>query len=265
MAKFETQGISLHYELLGDRGNPPVLLIAGLGGYGASWGAQIQRFAANHLVVLPDHRGTGQTTRSKDGYSIAQSATDMASLLEHLDLGPTHLVGSSAGGLIAQVMALDHPSQVRSVTLAASYARPDSYIRRAFRVRRKLMEESDLETVYTCNALFLFSPSYASRNEALIDAWIDRAAAQPPEREIALKRIDMVMAHDEASRLGGIRHPVFVLTGDQDLTTPPHLSEELAGLIPGSKLTVLPNCGHFIYQECEEKFFDLVSAFIAQH
>lgn len=265
MASLETQGISLHYELVGDRGKPPVLLLAGLGGAGSSWSSQVDRFATDHFVVLPDHRGTGQTTRSKDGYAIAQLAADMAALLEHLDLGPAHIVGSSTGGAIAQVMALDHAEHVRSVTMTSAFARPDVYMRRQFALRRKLMADSDLQTVYACYALFLFSPHYASRNAERIAAWIDRAAAQPPEREIALKRIDMIMAHDVFARLGAIRQPALVVCGDHDFCTPLHLSEEIAQAIPGAELAVLPGGGHFIHDEQDGLFFDTVRAFIDRH
>src|ERR1700741_3039518 len=49
-----TQGISLHYEVYGNPTNPPVLLISGLGGVGASWGPQIKKFAEKYYVILPD-------------------------------------------------------------------------------------------------------------------------------------------------------------------------------------------------------------------
>src|SRR5580698_4728740 len=106
MATLETQNISLHYDLLGTPGKPLVLMIAGLGGTGSSWGAQVERFASDYRVVLPDQRGTGQTTRAAEGYTTAQLATDFAALLAHLDLGPAHVVGTSTGGAIAQMMAL---------------------------------------------------------------------------------------------------------------------------------------------------------------
>jgi aminoacrylate hydrolase len=265
MPKLETQGISLHYEVFGDRDKPPVMLIAGLGGVGAGWGAQIERFAARHFVVLPDHRGTGQTSRAADGYSIAQHAADMAALIAHLDVGPAHVVGSSTGGAIAQLMALDHAPQVRSVTMASSFARPDDYMRRQFALRRKLAAEADMRTVYDCAALFLFSPRYASQHPERVAAWIDRVAALPPERDISLQRIDMIMAHDAFARLGDIRRPVLVICGVDDFCTPPHMSEDIARAIPAAELDVLPGAGHFIYVEQERRFFDAVRAFIGRH
>ena len=261
----ETQGISLHYETFGERGRPPVMLIPGLGGVGAAWGPQIDRFAAEHFVVIADHRGTGQTTRPADGYTIAQHAADMAALIEHLALGPTHVIGSSTGGAIAQLMALDHAALVRTVTMVSTFARADDFMRRQFALRRKLAAEADMQTAAGCAALFLFSPRYASRNPQIVAAWIERAAAQRAEREIAVARIDMIMAHDALARLPGIRQPTLVVCGDDDFCVPLYLSEEIAQAMNGAELAVVPEAGHFVYLEQEQRFFDTVRAFIGRH
>jgi aminoacrylate hydrolase len=265
MAALETQGISLHYELFGDNSKPPVMLIAGLGGAGASFGPQIQRFAKNHFVVLPDHRGTGQSTRAKDGYTIAQHATDMASLIEHLGVGPTHLVGSSTGGAIAQLMALDHAAHVRSITMSSSYARPDAYTRREFAVRRKAVEQFDPKMIFDLYSLFLFSPDFAHRKPQYVQDWIDRVAARPPDKEIALKRIDMVMAHDALERLGGIAQPTLIICGDHDFCTPLHLSQEMANAMPHARFEILKGGGHMIHDELGDLYFKIVSDFIDGH
>jgi aminoacrylate hydrolase len=263
VATLQTQGISLYYETCGDRRKPPVMLISGLGGAGASWGAQTARFAKDYFVVVPDHRGTGRTTRATDGYTIAQHAADMAALIEHLELGPTHIVGTSTGGAIGQLMALDHAETVRSVTMASSFARADDYFRREFALRRKLVAESDAQTIFNAYALFLFAPRYISKNPERVAAWVERASGSHPfEREIALKRIDMILAHDALSRFAAIRQPVLVLCGDHDFCAPPHLSEEIAQAIPGSQFAIFEGGGHFIDVEQEERFFVTVRSFI---
>jgi aminoacrylate hydrolase len=265
MATLTTQGIDIHYELFGDRKKPPVVLIHGLGGSGRSWATQVERFAEHFFVVLPDQRGVGQSSRAKDGYTIAQMARDTESLLDHLDLGPTHLVGSSTGGIIAQALALDHAAHVRSVTLASSVACPDAYTRREFAIRRRLMAEADLETVMSAYALFLFSPRYARENPDKVEAWVKRASSGHDDRDIALARIDMIMAHDERARLGTLAQPTLVLCGDMDFCTPLSNSEELARLILGAELSVLRGGGHFIHHEQEQLFFDTVRAFLVRH
>ena len=82
---------------------------------------------------MPDQRGTGRTSRTDVGHSTEQLAADMASLVEHLGVGPTQTVGASTGGAIAQHMALDHPHTVATLTLVASFARFDAYLRRSIR------------------------------------------------------------------------------------------------------------------------------------
>lgn len=265
MPALATQGISLHYELFGDPSKQPVMLIAGLGGTSASWGSQIDRFASRYYVIAPDHRGTGRTTHTKDGLTIAQHAADMASLLEHLAVGPTHLIGASTGGAIAQLMALDHAGVVQSVSMTSSFAHADPYLRREFGLRRKLMASADLQTVFECYALFLFSPSFASLHPNVVTAWIEQTAARPADREIALARIDMIMAHDALDRLGAIRQPALVICGDADFCTPLHLSKEIAQAIPGSELVVVPGSGHLVDSEQPERYFEAISGFIDRH
>jgi aminoacrylate hydrolase len=121
-----------------------------------------------------------------------------------------------------------------------------------------------LHTVYTCYALFLFSPRFTRENPERVSAWVDRCASGTPEREVALKRIDMIMAHDALVRLGQVRKPTLVIGGDQDFCTPPHLSDELVAGILGAERVVLPG-GHMIHEERADLFFDAVRAFIELH
>lgn len=265
MPHVEVENATIHYQVLGNPEKPKVMLIAGLGGVGMSWWPQVERFAERYHVVLPDHRGTGQSSRPEDGHTIAQNAQDMAAVLRHAGVGPAHIVGSSAGGAIAQVIALDHGDLVRSVTLTSSFARADAYMRREFSVLRYLMGQADMPTVYAAFAMILFAPEYAAQNAEMIQAWIDRAAQMPEERAIAIKRIDMVMAHDELARLGAIRRPTCVVCGDQDVCTPLSLSKQIAGAIPGSEIHIIEAGGHQIHTEKDTRYFELVSSFIDRH
>ena len=225
MATLDLNGFTQFYEQLGDPSNAPVLMISGLGGVGASWGRQVKRFAEQYNVVLPDHRGTGRSTHTAEGYTTQQLAADMAALVEHLDLGPIHVIGASTGGAIAQYMALDHPHTVRSLTLSSTFARLDAYTHRE----------------------------------------IDRGSAhpeQPGDREIGLKRIDMIAAHDTFARLGEIRQQTLVVCGSHNFCTPLPLSEELATKIPGARLVVFEEGGELIELEQDEEYFKIVSGFV---
>jgi pimeloyl-ACP methyl ester carboxylesterase len=265
MATLNTHGISLYYETLGSPENPPVLLISGLGGVGQSWGPQIKRFAERYNVILPDQPGTGQSTRAPDGHTTERLASDLASLLRHLALGPVHIVGSSTGGAIAQYIALNHPEAVQSLTLASTFARFDAFTHREFAVRRRMAAEWDRPSLFSAYALFLFSPRYTREHPERVEAWIDRAAGHPmqaEDKDIALKRIDMIAAHNTFKRLGEIKQPVLVLCGDRNLCTPLPLSEEIARAIPHTRFKVFEDAGELIELEKEKEFFEVVSRFI---
>ena len=268
MPLLETQGISLFYETYGDAGRPSVLLITGLGGYGTSWATQIVHFSKSYYVVVPDHRGIGQSTHTLEGHTTEQLATDVASLVEHLAMGPMHVVGASTGGAIAQYMALNSPDTVRTLTLSSTFARFDAFTHREFMVRRKITAEWEPELLYSATVLFLLSPRYTREQPDKVQAWIDRAAksfGDKKDREIAVKRIDMIMAHDAFARLGEIEKPTLVICGDHNLCTPLALSEELASNIPGAKLVILQDAGELIEIEKEAVYFETISRFIDQH
>lgn len=262
MPQVEIDNATIHYELMGDPQKPTVMLLAGLGGAGATMWPQVTRFAERYHLVLPDQRGTGQSSRPDDGHSVTQNAKDMAAVLRHAGAGPAHLVGSSIGGAIAQVLALDHEDLVASLTVTTGFARADAYMRRTFSVLRHLMGQADLPTVYAAYAMVLFAPEYARANPQGLDGWIDFAASLPAERDLAMKRIDMVMAHDVLDRLGAIRRPTCVVSGDCDVLTPQSLSMEIAEATPGAELHVVEGGGHMIHTEQEARYFEIVGAFI---
>ena len=268
MPTITTSDLAQHYERHGTPGQPPVLLISGLGGVGASWGLQVELLARDFDVILPDQRGTGGTDRAADGYTTQQLAVDMAALVTELGVGPVHVVGSSTGGAIAQHLGLLHPGLVRSLVIASSFARFDTYMHRQFAVRGIMASQWDKADLFAGYSLFLFSPRYTREHPERVQHWIDRAAAhpsRPEDRNIALRRITMIAAHDTLADLPRIDRPTLVLCGDQNHCTPLPLSEEIAASIRGAELIVLPDAGELIELEMPERFAELVKAFVKEH
>ncbi len=249
----------IHFESYGD--GDPVMLITGLGGVGRAWGQPvIDRFASKYFTVVPDHPGTGQSPSPSGGYTIDNHAAAMAAVLRQLGVGPAHLVGSSTGGAIAQVMALDHPDVTRSIVLADSWAKPDAYFRHQFAVRRRTLTELGPRAYAEASALFLFGPDHFRDHFSQIEEWIRLAG--PADVNGGAQRIDMILAFDASQRLHDIRVPALVVVGDADICTPVSMSEELVRLIPGATLAVL-NGGHLIYKERPEAFFEVIDGFLA--
>jgi aminoacrylate hydrolase len=128
--------------------------------------------------------------------------------------------------------------------------------------------EWDRHTLLSGYSLFLFSPRFTHEHPDLVTEWIERASAQitgPDDYEIALKRIDMIAAHNALPRLGEIRQPTLVLCGDHNFCTPLPLSEEIARAASGTEPVSIEDVGELIEIEKKEEFFQLVSNFIRRH
>ncbi|RBO90956.1 hypothetical protein DFR47_11151 [Pseudochrobactrum asaccharolyticum] len=97
--------------------------------------------------------------------------------------------------------------------------------------------------------------------------WIDRAVnnpEQPGDREIAIQRINMLIAHDTLEHLPRISQPSLVICGELNLCTPLPLSEELARGIPNAELVILKEAGELIDIEKPDEFYETVSSFVAR-
>ncbi|MFP3914001.1 MAG: alpha/beta fold hydrolase [Actinomycetota bacterium] len=259
MATMEAAGIELAYTRQGE--GDPVMLLAGLGGQGRGWGAQIERFGGDYDVVVPDHPGTGGSG-TPEALTLEHHARSMAELIRGLGMGPTHLVGSSTGGAIAQIMALDHPDTVRSIALVSSWARADDFFRHQFAVRKEVLRRLGTEAYAAASALFLFSPTFFRHHYPVVRDW--QESASRGDATVMEQRIDMILRHDQLDRLRDVTAPTLVLVGSQDGCTPPYLSRELAEAIPGAEQAVIEG-GHLIYKEAESEFYGVVSEFIARH
>ena len=129
----------IYYETHG-RG-VPVLLVSGLGGVASYWVPNIPTFAQKFQVVVHDHRGTGQSTRSRIRYSVDQMTNDLVAVMDHMGIEKAHLVGHSTGGAIGQTMAIVHPDRLLSLVIYASWTKADPFSRRVFEARRALLTE----------------------------------------------------------------------------------------------------------------------------
>src|SRR5262249_13177337 len=117
--------VELCTEWWGDPVEPPVLLIMGLGASMLWWPDDFCRALADggRFVVRYDHRDTGRSISyplGNPGYTSGDLVSDVVGILDAHDLPSAHLVGVSAGGAIAQTVALDHPGRVRSLVLIST-------------------------------------------------------------------------------------------------------------------------------------------------
>lgn len=260
MAIASVADIDLYYEV--DGSGDPVVLLSGLTGMGRSWKHMLPSFTADYRTYVFDQPGSGGSSVPPE-FSIEHHAKAIVEAVRSFDCGPAHVVGSSTGGAIAQVMALDYPDTVRTITLASSWARSDAFFHHQFTVRKAILLEMGKQAYADSSALFLYSAPYLRDHIDTITSRRKLLTSGPPP-EIMAQRIDMVMAHDQLDRLGGITTPTLIVVGSQDACTPPYFSRELAEHIPGSEFVEL-DAGHSIHTEAADEFFKLVQDFVGRH
>ena len=241
----------------------PIVLVAGTGYPGATWGPDVvEPLAARHTVVTFDHPGTGATPPGQERYSTRGFAADAVGLLDALGLPAAHVVGHSMGGRVAQWMALDRPDRVRSLILAATgpgQFRDDRPVTRGVPVHTALdLVERGYEGYMADHiARTFFTPEFVDASPAIVDRLVRAFWDHRPSLEEYLRHVVARQEHQTADRLAEITLPTLVLVGDRDTHvagTGVHRDQSayLAEHIPGSTLVVLPGVTHGFFWQTPE-------------
>ena len=274
MPRVRANGIDIEYESFGRVGDPLVLLIMGFAAQLIFWPeALCQALAAKGFrVVRFDNRDIGKSTHLVDlpapdpralmaevmagkrpgvPYTLDAMADDAVGLIDALCVSRAHVVGASMGGMIAQLIAINHPARAKSlVSIMSTTGRRD-------------LPPGDRETLSV-----LFRPPRSESREDLIDAsmLVQKALASPgfrpseaEMRAIAERRTDrapfdpaglarqsaaLIAAPPRDALLRQVRCPALVLHGADDPVIPAAAATDTAESIPGAELVIVPGMGH---------------------
>lgn len=243
-------GVSLSYDTIGDPGNPPLLLIQGLGAHLLGWHPEFcaQIADAGFFVIRHDNRDIGLSQKHRNGgYTLTDMARDSAELITALGLPSAHIVGQSMGGMIAQEQAIAHPETVRSLTLIYTTAHPDHILIEAVEERRRFPQartRAEAIELFVRNEEPCASPEYPHD-----EVWLRELGGLMYDRDDDPAAADRQLAAIYASpnrrlALPEITVPTAILHGDSDRLIDPAAAKELHDLIPGSTLTIFPGMGH---------------------
>ena len=247
--KARIRDIDVHYEMHGS--GEPLLLIHGLGSSTEDWEPQIKDFASHFRVITYDVRGHGRTDKPRARYSVPQFADDAAALLQHLQVGPAHVLGISMGGMIALQLAVDHPGTVKSLTIVNS---GPELVLRTWRQRLAIYSRFAIVRLLgmrKMGELLATKLLPDSAQAAARDTFVERWARNDPGAY--LRSLRALIGWSVASRLGSIAAPTLVLTADQDYTPVP-FKEEYTAKVPGARLVVVPDSRHMLPVERPAEF-----------
>jgi aminoacrylate hydrolase len=263
MPKAKLRDCEIYYEEHG-RGTP-LLLVAGLGGTGNYWEPQLPEFSKHFKVIVHDHRGTGQSTRSDIAYSVEQMTADLLGLMDHLRIQRAHLLGHSTGGAIGQRLAIFHSQRLLSLVIYASWTKCDPFMRRIMETRKTLLQAAGAIAYIRATPIFLFPDWWINENAAALQSAEDRLLPDFPPVSIAASRCDAVINFDCESRLHEIRTPTLVFCAEDDFLTPSYFSRSLEQAIPSAELRTIERGGHACSQTVPNKFNDAVLPFLLRN
>lgn len=262
MPKAQLDDGEIYYEEYGS--GFPVMMVAGLGGVGAYWKPQIEPFSEHFRVIIHDHRGTGQSSKSRIQYSLEQMARDTLGLMNALGIEQAHLVGHSTGGAIGQILSVEHAARIGRIVMANTWTKADGFFRRCFETRRELLLKSGPEAYVRATPLFL-NPSWWIRdNIEQLESSESTVYGTNPDVDIMDSRISALLAFDWTDRLSDISNPVLVLGVRNDHLTPSYFSEELAEKIPGAELVVMEDGAHAASQTMPDEFNRIVLDYLTR-
>jgi len=261
-------GIRTFFRCVGE--GPPLLLIAGNGMDHTTFDEQLPLFARDFRCIVYDTRGVGQSDVPDDGYTIAEMAKDAIALLDALDVRQCHVAGYSLGGAIGLELALAAPERVASLSLYASYDRPDPYLRLRYDLLIKILQEATPEIWALFSAYSAFGEAYVNANEASVRDEIARRVARwaqddPRAKTGLIGHYRAILSHDVADRLTRIRVPTWIAVGTEDHVMPPHYAQRLHAAIADSQLQIFPGRPHRLLNFHAEPFTAQAHAFLLEH
>jgi pimeloyl-ACP methyl ester carboxylesterase len=231
--------VKVHYAIYGK--GTPVILLHGGAGNGEQFANQLPALIDHYQVIVVDSRGHGRSTRSRHGLGYHQMADDVLALMDHLTLPRAAFVGWSDGGVIALDLAITHPDRVaRIFTFGANY------------------ESSGMKP---------------AGKSATFDGYFkkcrdDYARLSPTPREYGafLKDLRKMWSTQPAytkAQLRAIKVPATIADGEYDEIIRRAHTEELARLIPGAHLVILPGVSHFAMWQDAKAFNAAMLDFLA--
>jgi pimeloyl-ACP methyl ester carboxylesterase len=260
MPELTIDGTSLHYEIRGS--GSPLLLLTGIGLDTSAWGSFADALAHEFRVLLLDARGAGRSGSPPPPYTTARLAADAAALLDHLAVGPAHVLGLSLGGLVAQELALLAPRGVRSLVLAATAARLPGRPRRALDAWRRLLLAATDGDAFRREQIAWVLGSATLEDDGVVEGVASAFAAAPlPPAQGFAGQAAACIAHDARERLSQVRVPALVLAGRDDALVPCSATESLAAMLPGARFEAHPG-GHAFLLESGERVTASVIQFL---
>jgi pimeloyl-ACP methyl ester carboxylesterase len=244
--------VTIAYNVHGDAGADPVVLIAGCGQPAMAWqvGVTPVLLAAGYRVITFDNRGVAPSSSPPAPYSVDQMVGDTIGLLDHLDIPVARIAGHSMGGWIAETIAARYPLRIRAAAFLGSCNPPTSWEKAITTVERDLARlDYALPSLFYATETLRYLPNQDLQDDALVDTWLMFTADEPPwpnPGRLGQYEACLVWSTDpqHGAAWPSIRVPCLIMAYEHDVDSPPARAREAVAIIPGARYVEIPDTSH---------------------
>jgi len=262
MPQAQNGDTQLYYEVHGE--GVPLLMIRGFASNADHWYAQVPAFSQKYTVIVFDNRGVGRSDRPDYPYSMAMMAGDALAVLDALNIRKAYVLGISMGGMIAQVLALNHPDRIKGLILGCTHCGGDKAVPAPEEVIKILADYALTGSPEAAAEVgkALFTKTTLKERPAIVRQYQEISDRFPAAPQMLMHQFAAVQGHDAWADLPRIQAPTLAVTGDQDMLIPPENARILADRIPGARLEIIPDGAHQVMVEQAETFNRVVLDFL---
>ena len=246
---------------------PAVVCVHGLGGTSNTF-TPLMPALARHRVVRIDLPGSGRSQRAEGVLSIERFVATVLEICARLKVERAHWIGHSMGTIVCQHLAVSQPKMLTSLALFGPLIAPPDAARTAMLARAAKARSEGLAGMQEITATLVnaaLSSDTRQRLPVAVAYVRECLMRQDPE---AYARSCEALAGAQAAAVERIEAPVLLVTGDEDGVAPPQAVRSMAEKFHsarGTRVVVLPRCGHWTPierpEECQRELRD----FLAQH
>ncbi len=276
------ENAQLYYRAIG-QGQPILILHGGPDFYHDYFLPDLDRLADAFRLIYYDQRGRGRSSGTPEEVSLQSELQDVERVREFFQLESLPVLGHSWGGLLAMEYAVRHPNRVSHLILMnTAPASSEEY--QSFRQELLKNTPEDSKKMQAIKETAAFQQGNPAAVMEFYRIHYQRTLKQPEHLERLMQGLSVHFTSEkilqgwaiedrlmqetyEASgytvlpQLAQLRIPTLLIHGDYDFIPISHI-EHIAQAIPGARLVVLPNCGHFSYIEHPDKVRQEISAFL---
>ena len=243
------------------RGERWATFVTGIANDLSMWDGQVAALERDFNVLRYDLRGHGGTPASGGEYTIELLVSDLAALLDQLNIRRTSVIGLGLGGAIAQAFALAHPDRVDKLMPCCCRARMVPDFAAMWHKLRETVSTNGLESMVEPTVQRWFSEDFKSRHPEVLEKI--RKMIRSTTQEGYMGVTAAFLRLDVEAELGSIKAPTLYVSGAEDkLGGPPALMEGLAAKVKGARHVSVPNAAHIANIQNPEGFNRVLMDFL---